>query len=209
MTIEQRSEGWREARAGKITASCFADAIAMNKTKPGKSTATRDTYMRKVVAEILSGRPNHEISSKSLAWGTEAERFAREAYELETGLVVVESEFVTHYEYPFIGASPDGLVGNDGGLEMKSPHDEQVHIGTWLHGMPEDHIPQVQGNMMVTGRSWWDFVSYDPRQSEKYQLYVQRIHRDDEYISKTLLPSLLDFWADVQRMVKTIQDKAA
>lgn len=207
--IDQRSEGWRAARAGKITASCFADAIAMNKKQPGKSTATRDTYMRTLVAEILSGRPKHEISSKSMAWGTEAEDFARKAYEIETGLVVVESEFLTHHQYPFIGASPDGLVGDSGGLEMKSPHDEQVHIGTWLYGMPEDHIPQVQGNMMVTGRLWWDFCSYDPRQAEPYRLYVQRIKRDDEYIEKTLLPGLLAFWCDVQRMVVTIQEKAA
>lgn len=208
MTIEQRSEEWREQRAGKITASCFADAIAMNK-RTGASTAARDTYMRTLVAEILSGRPKHEIRSKSLAWGTEAEQFAIEAYELETGLVVQKSGFVPHYQYPFIGASPDGLVGKDGGIEMKSPHDEQVHINTWLNGMPEEHMAQVQGNMMVTGREWWDFISYDPRQGEKYRLYVQRIPRDEDYISHYLLPNLLQFWSEVQAMVKAIQEKAA
>jgi predicted phage-related endonuclease len=207
--IDQRTEEWRSQRAGKITASGFADAIAMNKKKPTEPTAARMTYMRTIVAEILSGRPKHEITSKSLSWGTEAEEFARQAYELETGLVVVQSEFVTHYDYDFIGASPDGLIGTDGGIEMKSPHDEQVHIGTWLNGMPDDHIAQVQGNMMVTGRQWWDFVSYDPRQAEKYQLYIQRIARDDTYINETLLPGLLKFWAEVQQMLKRIQDRAA
>ena len=206
--IDQRSDAWFQQRSGRITASRFADAIAMNK-KTGQPTAARQTYMRTVVAEILSGRPKHSISSQALSWGTEAEQFAREAYELETGLVVAESGFVVHYEFDFIGGSPDGLVGADGIIEVKCPHDEQVHIGTWLDGMPADHIPQVQGNLMVTGRSFCDFVSFDPRQSEPYRLYVQRIERDDEYISKTLLPGLLDFWADVQRMVKTIQDKAA
>ena len=75
--------------------------------------------------------------------------------------------------------------------------------------MPDDHIPQVQGNLMVTGRQFLDFISYDPRQAEPYRLYVQRITRDDEYIEKTLLPGLLAFWGDVQRMVKAIQEKAA
>lgn len=207
--IEQRTDGWREARSGRITASCFADAIAMNKKKPTEPTAARTTYMRTVVAEILSGRPKHEISSKSLSWGTEAETFARQAYELDTGLIVVQSEFVTHPLYDFIGASPDGLIGTDGGLEMKCPHDEQVHIGTMLDGMPADHAAQVQGNMMVTGRKWWDFVSFDPRQAPDYQLYVQRIDRDDEYIDNMLLPGLLSFWADVQKMLERIKRRAA
>lgn len=205
---EQRTEAWFEARSGKITASRFADAIAMSK-RDGKPTAARQTYMRSLVAEILSGRPKHSVSSQSLTWGTEAEAFAREAYELETGLVVTESGFVLHYAHDFIGGSPDGLVGADGIIEVKCPHDEQVHIGTWLEGMPDDHIPQVQGNMMVTGRQWCDFISYDPRQAEKYRLYVQRIERDDKYISETLLPGLLSFWSDVQLMVRAIQERAA
>lgn len=208
MTIEQRSAEWFRQRAGKITASRFADAIAMNK-KTGQPTAARMTYMRTVVAEILSGRPRHSVGSQAMAWGTEAEQFARQDYELAKGLFVEEAEFTTHYDFDFIGGSPDGLVGEDGIIEVKCPHDEQVHIGTWLDGMPADHIPQVQGNLMVTGRAWLDFISFDPRQAEPYRLYVQRIKRDDEYIEKTLLPGLLDFWGDVQRTVKTIQDKAA
>lgn len=206
--IEQRSEGWFEQRMGKITASRFADAIATSK-RDGKPTAARQTYMRTLVAEILSGRPKHSVSSQAMTWGTEAEQFAREAYELETGLVVVEAGFTTHYAYDFIGGSPDGLVGNDGLIEIKCPHDEQVHIGTLLEGMPADHMPQVQGNLMVTGRSWLDFISFDPRQSEPYRLYVQRIERDDKYINETLLPGLLSFWGEVQQMVKAIQEKAA
>ena len=204
----QHSDEWFSARAGRITASRFADAIAMNK-KTGASTATRDTYMRTVVAEILSGRPKHSISSQSLTWGTEAEQFARQAYELESGLVVTECGFIPHYEFDFIGGSPDGLVGNDGLIEVKCPHDEQVHIGTWLNGMPDDHMPQVQGNLMVTGRAWCDFISFDPRQAPKYQLYVQRIERDAEYIEKTLLPGLLAFWGEVQGMIQRIEKRAA
>lgn len=205
--IEQRTDDWRAQRAGRITASRFADAIAMNKRKPTEPTAARTTYMREVVAEILSGRPKHEISSKSLSWGTEAEELARDAYETETGLIVVKSEFVTHPLYDFIGASPDGLIDDVGGLEMKCPHDEQVHVGTMLYGMPADHVAQVQGNLMVTGRKWWDFASFDPRQAPDYQLYIQRIERDDEYIDNVLLPGLLSFWADAQAMLEQAKQK--
>lgn len=208
MTIEQQTEAWFEQRSGRITASRFADAIAVNK-KTGQPTAARQTYMRTVVAEILSGRPKHSISSQALSWGNEAEKFARDAYETETGLVVAKSGFVMHYEFDFIGGSPDGLVGNDGLIEIKCPHDEQVHIGTILEGMPAEHIPQVQGNLMVTGRAWLDFISYDPRQSEPYRLYIQRIERDDEYIDQTLLPGLLRFWDDVQAMVEQIKRRVA
>jgi predicted phage-related endonuclease len=221
--IEQRTNAWRESRAGKITASCFIDAIAISEPEPGavyksgprkgqpklpESTATRDTYMRILAFERTSGIPRHEIGSKSLQWGTDVETFAREAYELETGNIVVESGFLLHPQFDFIGCSPDGLVAADGGIEMKCPHDEQVHIKTVLTGMPEEHMPQVQGNMMVTGRAWWDFISYDPRQKESLRLYVQRIPRDEAYISK-LLTGLLQFNKEVDAMIAALEKRAA
>jgi hypothetical protein len=221
--IEQRTDEWRAQRAGKITASCFADAIAMTEVEPGalwksgprkgqpklpESTGARDTYMRTIAFERTSGLPRHEVGSKSLNWGTDVEAFAREAYELETGNIVVESGFVLHPKYDFIGASPDGLIGTPGGLEMKCPHDEQVHIKTILTGMPEEHTGQVQGNMLVTGREWWDFASYDPRQKESLRLYVQRIYRNETYIAK-LLAGLLQFNAEVEAMIQRLEAKAA
>lgn len=205
--IEQRSEEWFAQRAGKITASRFADAIAMSKRKAGEPTEARSKYMRELVAEILMCAPKHSVSSQSMRWGTEVETFARESYELEHGVLVKESGFLLHPTCDFIGASPDGLVGEDGGIEMKCPHDEQVHISTWLDGMPEAHIGQVQGCMLVTGRKWWDFISYDPRQSEPFRLYVQRIPRDDAYIDTVLFPGLLQFWAEVQSMVDCLRRK--
>lgn len=198
--IEQGSAEWHQQRAGKITASRFADVITIN-SKTGKPTAARDSYMREIVASILSGRPRHEIGSKSLSWGREVEGYAREAYELETGRLVVPSKFLLHPEYDYIGASPDGLVGDDGGIEVKCPHDEAIHILTYMKGMPKDHIPQVQGNMLVTGRKWWDFISYDPRQATAFRLYHQPVIRDDAYINDVLLPGLQAFWLEVQEML--------
>lgn len=222
--IEQRSDAWRAERAGKLTASRFIDAIAMTRPEPGEiyksgprkgqpkvpeSLAPREKYKREVAFERMAGVPRHEISGQALRYGTEVEQFAREAYELATGNIAVEAQFVCHPTYPFIGASPDFLVDDDGGGEMKCPMDEGVHIGTWLDGVPPDHLPQIQGGMLVTGRQWWDFVSYDPRQCEKLRLFVKRVQRDDKFIDQILLPGLLQFNAEVEQMIAELNRRAA
>lgn len=203
---EQRTEQWQMDRAGKLTASVFADIIGM--TKAGKPTAERAKLMRLKAFERLAGIPKHEVGARALAWGKDLEQAATEAYEIDTGNIVETTGFLLHPEHDFIGCSPDGLVAADGGIEMKCPHDEQVHVQTWLEGMPPDHIPQVQGCMLVTGRQWWDFISYDPRQAPALRLYVQRIPRDEEYCQK-LLVGLLQFEAELRAMVDTLRRKAA
>ncbi|WP_250475008.1 lambda exonuclease family protein [Caballeronia sp. GAFFF1] len=185
---EQRTEAWFAQRAGKATASRFLDVVSL--TKAGKPTAARERYMREIVFERLSGTPKHSVGALSLKWGTDVEQFAREAYEVKWGDVLKETGFVTHPDYPFIGGSCDGLIGDEGVIEIKCPHDEQVHIETWLNGMSPDHRPQVQGNLLVTGRKYAIFISYDPRQNERFRLYYQRIERDDTYIQQILLPGL-------------------
>jgi hypothetical protein len=100
------------------------------------------------------------------------------------------------------------LIDDDGGLEGKCPHDEAVHILTWLEGMPEDHMPQVQGCMFVTGRKWWDFTSFDPRQTASHRLYIQRVYRDDDYIAN-LEKQILQFEMELRAMVEIIRSKAA
>lgn len=219
--IQQGSPEWLALRAGKLTASCFGDAISMKeevvqkKTKDQERitrwvpTDTRNRCMREVIAEILSGEPYPQVQSASLNWGKELESFARDAYELHSGNLVRPGGFVIHHDYPFIGASPDGLIDDDGGYESKCPKDMQVHIKTLQQGMPDEHIPQVQGGMFVTGRRYWVFVSYDPRQAEPYRLYVQRIERDDKYIDTVLKPGLLQFWAELQQEIEVLRNKAA
>ena len=220
--MEQRSEDWHQARCGRITASRFADAIAMKevviqrankrenrpKVTEFRPTDMRNTYMREIIAEIMIGTAKDQVSSPSLNWGRDVEPFAREAYEMETGNIVVETGFIPHPLHDFIGCSPDGLIGAKGGLEMKCPKDPQVHIRTLLEGMPSEHIAQVQGCMYVTDREWWDFVSYDPRQPDGPRLYIQRIQRDENFI-KELDASLLAFWNDIQKALKQITEKAA
>ncbi len=202
----QRTEAWHEDRAGRITASRFVDVLARNRT--GGYGEARGRYMRELAFERLASKAKHSVSSKSLTWGTEVEQPCHDFYELTTGLMIAKSAFVQHPTFSFIGCSPDGLVGMDGGIESKAPFNEAVHIQTWLCGMPEEHIPQVQGCMFVTGRKWWDFLSFDPRQAEPYRLYVQRIPRDEEYIAN-LKRELLQFEVELQEMVKTIEARAA
>lgn len=200
--IEQRTDEWLMQRVGKITASRFCDA--MKKLKNGNPSEARLNYVRELVFEVLSGNPKQSVQANALKWGSEIEQYAREAYELKTGELVTLAEFVTHHKHPFIGCSPDGLIGEEGGIEIKCPHNECIHIQTLVEGMPVDHIPQIQGAMFVTGRKWWDFISYDPRQAPDYRLYIQRIHRDEDYIQK-LEKELLEFWRDVQMTLEVLK----
>lgn len=197
---EQRSPEWYAARAGKLTASRFVDVLG--------TKAARAKYMREVVFERSATMAKHEVSSKSLAWGQDVEGFGVHAYEVRTGYIVERCSFIVHPAYPFIGASPDGLIDSDGGIEAKCPHDEAVHIATWLDGMPDEHMPQVQGNLAVTGRAWWDFISYDPRQAAHLRLYVQRVPRNDAFIA-TLIGELRQFNDEAEAMLQRLQKKAA
>lgn len=199
----QGSEEWIAARLGRATASRFSDILATTKTGPA---ASRANYMAQLVCERMTGKAEETFESAAMKHGTEHEPFARMAYEAQTGLIVEETGFVAHPEW-MIGASPDGLIGMDGGFECKCPN-SATHIETLLKGMPAKHLPQVQGCMWLTGRKWWDFVSYDPRLPDKLQLYVQRVERDDIYITKLALAVSL-FLGEVDELVLELEKKAA
>lgn len=203
----QRTADWHAARAGKFTGSKFVDLMARHK-RTGEKLASWGNLIFQIVVERMTGIQEEGPDSFSLRWGREVEPYAREAYELETGLLVVDSGFVAHPLYPFAGCSPDGLIGNDGGLEMKSPKDSAVHLGRFLTGMPEEIRPQVQGCMWVTGRDWWDFVSYDPRMPESHQLLRIRIARDDAYIAE-LEANVLEAEAEAQELQLKLERIAA
>lgn len=203
---EQGSTEWAQERAGKVTASRFADVMAV--LKSGAPSQARLKYMKEIAFEILSGVPKQSVNAAALKWGKDIEGYAREAYELQTGNIIKIVGFVTHPTMEYVGSSPDGLVDEDGGIEIKCPHDETVHIGTLIEGMPEEHIAQVQGNMFVTGRKWWDFISFDPRQAEPYRFYIQRIERDENFIAR-LEESITSFWKECCAMVFNIRQKKA
>lgn len=178
----QGSEEWLAARAGLVTASRFKDVLA--KGRNGKPSATRQSYLMEIVTERLTGLPVPSYTNNAMQWGHDQESAARAAYECESGMLVDEVALVLYDGFDGAGASPDGLVGDYGGIEIKCPFNSVHHVETLRGGMPNQHIAQIQGCMWVTDRQWWDYISYDPRMPERLQLYVQRIERDREYVDK-------------------------
>jgi len=176
VNLEQGSQEWLLARCGKVTASRVADIIA--KTKSGYS-ASRGNYLAELVCERLTGVPTDTYKSAAMEWGTAQEPHARAAYEAVGGVLVQEVGFVPHPSIPDAGASPDGLVGVDGLIEIKCPY-TATHIETMLSGkIPDRYITQMQWQMACTGSEWCDFVSYDPRMPQNMRLFLARAVRDD------------------------------
>lgn len=205
--MEQNTTEWLQARAGKITASRMCDVMAFGK-RDGKPLKSRQDYIGDIVAELLTGEPKEQVRAKPLDWGHDVEAAARVAYEAETGEIVQQVGFMAHPLLPYIGCSPDGLIGADGQTQIKCPNNPAVHIATLRDGMPDEHIPQVQGEMFVTGRAWSDFVSFDPRMPEHLRLYRQRVYRDDTYIQQ-LADACASLWAEVQTYITYLNQRAA
>jgi predicted phage-related endonuclease len=200
---DQGSAGWQQQRAGHATASRFVDILATSK-RDGKPLKARDDYLMELVVERITGEAIESASSFAMKWGTDAEPYARAEYELQTGLMVREVGFAKHPVHSWLGASSDGLVGDKGGIELKSPYNSTIHLLTWQDGMPEHHAPQVYGQMWVLGLEWVDFCSYDPRMQnggEHLKLYRQRIERDQRYIDE-LEERVLSFLDEVERKVQ-------
>ena len=173
--MEQRSDEWFTARLGCVTASRTADVMA--KTKSGYS-ASRANYMAQLITERLTETKADGFSSAAMQWGTETEPQARAAYELMTGEDVIEDGFVKHPTIEGFGASPDGLVGADGLVEIKCPN-SATHIDTLLsQKVPAKYMTQMQVQMMCCGREWCDFVSFDPRLPADMSFWMQRVWAD-------------------------------
>ena len=175
----QRTEEWFAARLGKVTASRVADVITRTKTGSG---ASRANYMAQLICERLTGKQGDTYQNAAMAWGTEQEPLARGAYEALTGLLVEETGFVPHPTITMAGASPDGLIGDHGLVEIKCPN-TATHIETLMSDtVPGKYETQMQWQMACTDRKWCDFVSYDPRMPSHMQLFIFRVHRNAETI---------------------------
>lgn len=191
--IIQGSPEWFAARLGRVTASRVADVVAKTKTGWG---ASRTNYMAELIAERLTGAPAEKFSNAAMQWGTEKEPDARAAYEFRTDAEVTQVGFVTHPSIPMTGASPDGMVGDVGLIEIKCPN-TATHLDTLLsRTVPGKYITQMQWQMACAGRQWCDFVSYDPRLPESMRVFVQRVPRDAELIS-SLEKDVADFLSEL------------
>lgn len=178
--MEQRTDEWFSARLGKVTASRIADVCARTKTGWG---AGRKNYMAELIVERLTGKRNEGFTNAAMQWGTDQEPEARNAYEFYRNAEVIETGFIPHPSIAETGASPDGLVGADGLVEIKCPN-TATHLET-LDGatLPEKYFFQIQWQLVCTGRQWCDFVSYDPRLPESMRLFVERVKREDTVIA--------------------------
>lgn len=177
--LVQGSAEWFAARLGRVTASRVADVVAKTKTGWG---ASRANYMAQIIAERLTGEAAESYSNAAMQWGTEKEPDARAAYEFRTDAEVVAVGFVPHPTIVMSGASPDGLVDEDGLVEIKCPN-TATHIDALLgQKIAEKYVLQMQFQMACSGRQWCDFVSFDPRLPESMRMFVKRVERDDKAI---------------------------
>jgi putative phage-type endonuclease len=193
----QGSPEWFAERLGRVGASRVADIVA--RTKSGYSTS-RENYAVELALERLTGQRADSYQNAAMQWGTETEPMARAAYEATTGVMVTECGSIPHPRIEMAGASPDGLIGVDGLLEIKCPN-SATHINTLRSRKPDGkYITQMQWQMACTERAWNDFVSYDPRMPEGLELFVTRIERDASKIAE-LEREVVKFLAEVDAMV--------
>jgi putative phage-type endonuclease len=179
--IEQGTDAWKQMRLGRVTASRVSDVIARTKTGWG---ASRANYLAELVAERLTGVPAESYVNGAMIWGTEKEPEARFAYSFHANAEVVQVGFVPHPQIAMSGASPDGLIGDDGLVELKCPN-TATHIDTLLgQKVPEKYVTQMQWQMACTERAYCDFVSYDPRLPVEMRLFASRVERDDKAIAE-------------------------
>lgn len=198
--MEQRSEEWFKARLGKVTASRVADVLA--KIKTGES-ASRRNYKVQLVSERLTGEKQETYINQAMQDGIDREFYARERYVQQHG----EVEEVGFIQHPNLeaGASPDGLVGDDGLIEIKCPLGT-THTETLMtQEVPSKYIPQIQWQLRCTGRKWCDFISYNPMFPENLQLFVKRVEADEQY-QLMLEKEISDFLIEVQTVIDRLKE---
>lgn len=164
----QGTQAWHDARAGHATASRFADIM--------EGKGKRDSYLYELVAERMAG-PLRDSGGMAKEWGHDAEVLARQRYQIRRGVLVQQVGFAIHDRIKWVGASTDGLVDDDGMIEVKSPFNSGIHARTVALGAPDAHYWQIVGNLWIYGRQWLDFCSFDPAFPDPHDLYIQRFKR--------------------------------
>ncbi|MFA5298153.1 MAG: lambda exonuclease family protein [Lutibacter sp.] len=188
----QGTDEWFAARLGKITASRFGNVLC--------NSSGRNTYMIKLIAERLTGLAQDGYTNGAMQWGIETEPQARAYYEALNNITVQLAGFIELDENT--GGSPDGLVGEDGILEIKCPN-STTHITTIIKGkMPTEYNPQVQGLLWITGRQWCDFISFDPRMNNR-TFWSTRVFRDEKYII-VLQEAVKQFVKELNELIKKV-----
>lgn len=198
--IEQRSDEWYAVRLGKITASKINDILM----KPDK--AGYQNYLSQLVCEQLTKRASVNYSSWSMDRGAEIEPQARAYYELAKDVAIAEVGFIDHPYLENCGCSPDGLIGDEGLVEIKCP-EQTKHIKNLMkEKIDRNYLLQMQWQMACTGRLWCDYVSYNTYFPDEMQFYIQRVHRDSEEII-VIETAARSFLAQIEKLTQELQDK--
>lgn len=181
LDLEQGSPEWIAARLGKVSASRMADMTARTKTGYG---ASRANYAAELITERLTGAPAEKFTNAAMAWGTEKEPDAKDAYCFLRDAEIEAVGLVLHPTIEMACASPDGLVGDDGLIEVKCPQ-TATHIDTLLsETVPDKYVKQMMWQMACTSRQWCDFVSFDPRLPAEMQIFIKRVPRENALIAE-------------------------
>jgi putative phage-type endonuclease len=202
----QGTDEWRQARCGSIGASDAPSVV--RRVKSGGFSADRENLLAVKVLERITNTPVEPYRSAAMLQGTAREPEARMTYALVKGVEVEQIALVPH---PFIQgahASPDGLIGLDGLVEIKCPMAAQ-HLDTLLNGqISSDHLTQMMWQMACTGRAWDDFVSYSSDFPGPMQIWIKRVHRDAKLIAE-LEREISQFVKEIDRKVTELSRRYA
>ena len=192
----QGSYEWHMLRLGTVTGTGFKQVLNKGKGRKG--------YMDTLVEELSTGQPRENYVNEYMEHGTKWEPIARLVYEAITERTVQQVGFIVKDD--FVGVSPDGLVGDDGIIEIKCPKDSTHEKYVEENRLPPTYKAQVQGLLWVTGREWVDFVSYHPRPIKDERIMIVRVERDEVYI-KTIQSETNKFITEIKERLKHEEQK--
>lgn len=206
----QRTAKWFSDRCGSLTASRAADALAVS-AKTGKPLKSRQDLIDVLIAERATGIAQSVGTTWAMQWGIDHEAEACAAYEAATGEMVDLVGFIPHPDIPWLGASPDGLVGSDGLVEIKCPQ-TVTHLRRVAAGVPApEYLTQMDVQLICTGRKWCDYVDYDPRLEARapgLTLFVRRYQPTAEHLAATL-EACKAFLGEVETQYKSLMNLEA
>lgn len=206
MDIQQGSDEWHQLRLGKVTASRLSDVLASG--RGGGESKTREKYKNELIRERLTGKRVEGYTNTSMERGTALEPLARAFYEVKNNVFVDQVPFVIHPTISEAGCSPDGLVGDDGLIEIKIPNPEN-HVKALMTDNKElisTYFEQVQWQLACTNRKWCDLISFDPDMPEEFQFSIVKIHRDDLWINSSE-QEVIKFLNEVESGVNKLKEK--
>lgn len=206
--MQQRSDEWFQARVGKVSASRIGDLMARNQPRKGQTvgawSARRNNYLAEKIAERITGKPRDRKRIASLDHRVELEPDARAAYEFYFEQKIELIGFVDHPRIPNAGASPDGLIGTDGGIEIKCC-DAEGHLEIiTADAIDPDYFYQCHFNIACTERDWWAFTAFNPDMPEELKVHRKILERDDQLIA-TIETNVIQFLEEVEQGVDKVR----